>query len=1018
MSRKETSNTFTGGLIKDLNPINTPNTVLTDCLNGTLITYDGNEYSLQNEKGNYALKYCKLKPNYIPVGVKEYGDILYIVSYNPLDEHVEIGSYPSPETITDSLDTSGLEKTIPSIWSQLDSAVSTDYSKITEDMEGLEVFYGSNPERCKLNPGDKYKMEVSVENACPYETLEFYAVDENRKTYNITDKLTTNYADFKYIEWDVPGWVAIKPHFASLDDLKVNVRKILVPTYGNTLTLNLNLQALVSDPIFNDINGSDIYVDIKVNIDGVERIYTENLNSKLNVGNDSLIYYCNWAPSSTLSVQSNSVINIEVTPKIKLTYNNTTKYVTYNSLKKSLTFNVGQKGDPSQFRLGSQSWWYRTNSEANTFVLKFDTSGLDSTSILTEDVYLFYSIKRITSSGQVAVKNQSDVDYTKILLEDWNMLGETIIEFPLESFTQTNYTNHPDRFYPEDVYVFSLDFYKDIGGVGLLTGAPSVKKMVVASELLNDFDDACYDKITFDRWMSRYSEAVQNKSFVVDDYTADTSHKVVDKAVTYGGAYELWKAGNNKVSKFSTFVDGRYAKEMEKGFTVSAGVSCPVNLNFRSNIKTPVGPLWQNLLSNSILKYSIEKSGVNEYRKTIDPYIGQCSSSVSANINAKANKVRSYNLQQMDSSGRTIWGYEKSPLNYPGADTYRATFSMDSKSSKNDTEVSVKIEFDSGGIYASRNKYSGKGVRYTWSPENLKSLNNKIGKETSKFDVLFLNIRVAATGSNSWEGAKLYATGGVTGDKDYLKVGLGSGNASYNWRYSTYAPFALFKIDTQPVYVYVNDYSTFYNWASGVDHLICDNSSAISGFFYNADAISTVTDESLKFDIKGVFTPTTFVFAGSDLLSSDRTNISAGIDSNNFKIGENSADSFNSIKPIELETYNGDIYVPTEFGASVDNLLEVASTGISNLNSKIAEQRANLLNDNIYTSGDYTSSTDTYVYKANALRKDVTLLQMLNGDMSVVTKRDLNTYAYGVSNGAGCTVISRWGIDFENFNWS
>ena len=52
MARKEAVNTFTDGMISDLNPISTPNTVLTDCLNGTLITYDGNEYSLQNDKGN------------------------------------------------------------------------------------------------------------------------------------------------------------------------------------------------------------------------------------------------------------------------------------------------------------------------------------------------------------------------------------------------------------------------------------------------------------------------------------------------------------------------------------------------------------------------------------------------------------------------------------------------------------------------------------------------------------------------------------------------------------------------------------------------------------------------------------------------------------------------------------------------------------------------------------------------------------------------------------------------------
>jgi hypothetical protein len=99
MSRQEALNTFTEGLVMDLNPLTTPNNVLTDCLNGTLITYNDNEFILQNDQGNYKLENCKLKPNFIPVGIKEHANILYIVSYNPITRETEIGSYPSPQTI-------------------------------------------------------------------------------------------------------------------------------------------------------------------------------------------------------------------------------------------------------------------------------------------------------------------------------------------------------------------------------------------------------------------------------------------------------------------------------------------------------------------------------------------------------------------------------------------------------------------------------------------------------------------------------------------------------------------------------------------------------------------------------------------------------------------------------------------------------------------------------------------------------------------------------------------------------
>ena len=46
MIRQNTVNTFTGGLVSDLEPLSTPNNVLTDCLNGTISTFNGNADTL------------------------------------------------------------------------------------------------------------------------------------------------------------------------------------------------------------------------------------------------------------------------------------------------------------------------------------------------------------------------------------------------------------------------------------------------------------------------------------------------------------------------------------------------------------------------------------------------------------------------------------------------------------------------------------------------------------------------------------------------------------------------------------------------------------------------------------------------------------------------------------------------------------------------------------------------------------------------------------------------------------
>ena len=101
-AKQEATNTFDKGLVMDRNPILSENNMLTDCLNGTIITYDGNEFNLQNDMGNYTLvdsegnQKMALSKGFIPVGMKSYGGVVYIASYRPDTEECEIGSFPAP----------------------------------------------------------------------------------------------------------------------------------------------------------------------------------------------------------------------------------------------------------------------------------------------------------------------------------------------------------------------------------------------------------------------------------------------------------------------------------------------------------------------------------------------------------------------------------------------------------------------------------------------------------------------------------------------------------------------------------------------------------------------------------------------------------------------------------------------------------------------------------------------------------------------------------------------------------
>ena len=103
MKKEKTVNTFNEGLIMDLNPIATPNNVYCNALNATITTMNGNENVLQNDMGNGRVETAYLPEGYVPLGTAELGGIIYIVSYNPLKNKCQIGSFPSPErTITSS----------------------------------------------------------------------------------------------------------------------------------------------------------------------------------------------------------------------------------------------------------------------------------------------------------------------------------------------------------------------------------------------------------------------------------------------------------------------------------------------------------------------------------------------------------------------------------------------------------------------------------------------------------------------------------------------------------------------------------------------------------------------------------------------------------------------------------------------------------------------------------------------------------------------------------------------------
>lgn len=142
-------NTFGDGLLMDFAPDNTQATCLTHALNATLLTMNGNELSLQNDMGNGRVETAYLPEGYIPVGTCEFGDIIYIVSYNPITNKSQIGCFPSPERNISSKELSGIKTTFKLEEEFLKQNKFGFNETISNSVK--KVIYDN-----KLNPGDKF----------------------------------------------------------------------------------------------------------------------------------------------------------------------------------------------------------------------------------------------------------------------------------------------------------------------------------------------------------------------------------------------------------------------------------------------------------------------------------------------------------------------------------------------------------------------------------------------------------------------------------------------------------------------------------------------------------------------------------------------------------------------------------------------------------------------------------------------------------------------------------------------
>lgn len=155
----QAQNTFNEGMVLDNHPLMTPNTVLTDALNATLVTMNGNEMVLQNDMGNARVENAKLPPGYIPIGMKEYGGIIYIACYNPLTNKGQIGCFPSPQRQKTATQISEITPTFkfPDV-TYIKEENDEEWCKINSLLTKCEIF----PKGTIIRSGDKFSVGLPI----------------------------------------------------------------------------------------------------------------------------------------------------------------------------------------------------------------------------------------------------------------------------------------------------------------------------------------------------------------------------------------------------------------------------------------------------------------------------------------------------------------------------------------------------------------------------------------------------------------------------------------------------------------------------------------------------------------------------------------------------------------------------------------------------------------------------------------------------------------------------------------
>lgn len=498
------TNHFTDGLVMDLSPESTPNNCLTNALNATYVTINGNELQLQNDMGNAKFG-AYLPQGYVPLGTTQLGGIIYTIIYNPSNNKTQIGSFPSPQITFDA------EKNIDS--------TSFDLSYFENNLQYKKVY-----DDFILQPGDKFIFYFPTDLS----ELTTYLYNEqlfNTSTISLQDATAmTSFIKFAIGTISQEGKLIYLNNLRNLYLEKDSITDQDYNVYNSTISGNL---AIILTKVFCENTSLQVLVTlVQPNIYKIQFIYTLKSDDKFipNVVKGNL-------GRTDLSFQYDDS-NLDAETKWTCNDARTTYQVTH-----SRSFAKALYGDSVTLKLAA----YKQINDLNIRLSYDTTQTIDLTKIGTGTVQLTKYKYSIDSNGVTisfsynAFLNQNEaLDKIAISLYESNnntpiyttSFSGTTVNSPIVSIPYSG------AFQANRLYIVKFSFnFKNEGLENTNTHNEAVTRwLITENNIFSDTQEDYHDSATIKYWVkSVKSNLTLGRDIVTTNYggmfgTIEQSH--------------------------------------------------------------------------------------------------------------------------------------------------------------------------------------------------------------------------------------------------------------------------------------------------------------------------------------------------------------------------------------------------------------------------------------------------------------------------------------------------------------